>query len=256
MALTGKLALIAVQLVGLVISVFLVAATYLNPVQVQERLQDFAIAKVEHAADAALSNVTGNISNKDSTGRLANLSRQLGIEAEALDLKRQKIVPALLAEAYSDRCKENCEFWATASEITDSVMLSRIAQLRVGQVTLQEFVLKRYETSVRGLLLDLRHFGLVNVLTLSLMMGLVIFRNYLNWRFMAFSIAVTAYTAWATYGYVYKQNWALSILLQDWAAPGYQAGMIFAALLFFDWLFLRGRITEMVGNLISSILPG
>ncbi|WP_166418896.1 hypothetical protein [Cochlodiniinecator piscidefendens] len=55
-------------------------------------------------------------------------------------------------------------------------MLERIAQLRVGQMTLQKFALERYAASVNGLLSDLQRFGLVNVVVLSLMFGLTIFR--------------------------------------------------------------------------------
>ena len=128
--------------------------------------------------------------------------------------------------------------------------------MRVGQSTLGDFLVERYENSVQGLLTDLRRFGLVNVVVLSLMLGLVAFRNHLNWRFTAFSVALTSYTVWAAYGYVYNQNWALAILLQDWASPGYQAAMVFFALLFFDWLFLRGKVTETISNLIASVLPG
>ena len=127
--------------------------------------------------------------------------------------------------------------------------------MRVGQNTLGDFLVGRYEASVQGLLKDLRRFGLVNVVVLSLMLGLVMFRNHLNWRFTAFSVALTTYTAWAAYGYVFNQNWALAILFQDWASPGYQAAMIIVSILFFDWLFLRRIVTDTVSNAIASILP-
>jgi len=32
--------------------------------------------------------------------------------------------------------------------------------------------------------------------------------------------------------------------------------MIFFALLFFDWLFLRGKVTQTISYLIASALPG
>lgn len=255
MGLAGKMALIAVQLAGLLLSALLVSVTYTNPMQVEERLQEFAIAEVERAADAAWSGATGQLGDGGRAERLGALSRQLGLDANAINLRRQQVVPALLSNVLSDSCRENCEFWVSASAITNSAMIERVAQLRVGQVTLQEFVLERYEMSVRGLLIDLRRFGLVNVVALSLMISLVVFRDHLNWRFTTLSAAVTGYTAWATYGYVFDQNWALSILLQDWAAPGYQVGMIFASCLFFDWLFLRGKVTQTVANIIGSILP-
>ncbi|MEO1179234.1 MAG: hypothetical protein AAFV87_19425, partial [Pseudomonadota bacterium] len=123
-----------------------------------------------------------------------------------------------------------------------------------GQSTLGDFIVERYDSSVQGLLIDLRRFGFVNMVVLILMLGLVAFRSYSNWRFTAFSVSLTAYTVWAAYGYVYNQNWALTILLQDWASPGYQIAMIFFAFLFFDWLFLQGTVTQTISNLISSAL--
>lgn len=256
MELAGRITLIGIQLVGLVISALLVGVTFSNPDQVEERLRQFAIAEVERAADVVWSDRTVGQGEGSRSERLMALSDRLGLDAEVLDARRKEVVPAILALAKSETCQENCEFWVVAAQLTNVAMVERVAQIRVGQSTLGDFLVERYETSVQGLLTDLRRFGLVNVVVLSLMLGLVAFRNYLNWRFTAFSFALTAYTAWAAYGYVYNQNWALAILLQDWASPGYQAAMIFFALLFFDWLFLRGKITQAVSNFIASALPG
>lgn len=96
---------------------------------------------------------------------------------------------------------------------------------------------------------------MVTMVVLLLLAGLTLFRDVLNWRFAAFSFALTGYTAWAAHGYVYKQDWALSILLQDWAAPGYQAGMVAVALFLADWLFLDGFFSKLIGNAIASVIP-
>lgn len=256
MELAGRITLISIQLAGLVISAFLVGATFSNPDQVEERLRQFAIAEVERAANQVWSDGTVEQGENGPSERLMALSGRLGLDAKLLDTRRQEIIPAILALAKFDTCQENCEFWVAASELTNIALLDRVAQMRVGQSTLGDFVVERYETSVQGLLTDLRRFGFVNVVVFSLMLGLVVLRNYLNWRFTAFSVALTSYTAWAAYGYVYNQNWALAILLQDWASPGYQVAMIFFALLLFDWLFLRGKVTQTISNLIASALPG
>lgn len=252
----GKFALIGIQLAGLTISALLVSVTFSNPTQVEERLRQFAVAKVERAAEEVWVSEAAARGDGSRTERLMALSERFGLDAEALDARRQELVPALLAFAKSETCQENCEFWVAASAVTDIAMIKRVAQFRVGQGTIGDFLVERYETTVRGLLIDLRRFGLVNVVVLSLMIGLVAFRNHLNWRFTAFSVVLTGYTAWAAYGYVFGQNWALSILMQDWASPGYQAAMIFFACLFFDWLFLRGRVTHAAVNIVSSISPG
>lgn len=237
------MALIGVQLVGLVVSALLVGVTFSHPDQVEERLRNFAIAEVERAADEVWSDRTVGQGEGSRSETLTALSDRLGLNAEVLDARRKEVVPAILGLAKSETCQENCEFWVVASQLTNVALTKRVAQMRVGQSTLGDFLVERYDTSVQGLLTDLRRFGLVNVVVLSLMLGLVAFRNHLN-------------CVWAAYGYVYNQNWALAILLQDWASPGYQAAMVFFALLFFDWLFLRGKVTETISNLIASVLPG
>jgi len=254
--LAGRMILIGIQLLGLVISVLLVAVTFSNPDQVEERVRQFAIEEVERAAQEVWSDRTVEQGEDSMSEKLMVLSDRLVMDAQVLDAQRKEVVPAILALAKSETCNENCEFWVLASQLTNLAMVERAAQIRVGQSTLGDFLVERYETSVQGLLTDLRRFGLVNVVVLSLMLGLVVFRNHLNWRFTAFSVALTGYTAWAAYGYVYNQNWALAILFQDWASPGYQAAMIFFALLFLDWLFLRGNVTQAISNFIASALSG
>ncbi len=251
----GKIILVGIQLVGLVISVLLVGVTYSSPEQVEERLRQFAIVEVESAATEFWTDRTIEGDEGSRIERLMALSGSLGVSAEVLDAERQEIVPAILALAKSETCQDNCEFWLLASAATYPAMVEHAAQFRVGQSTLGDFVVEHYETSVQGLLTDLRRFGFVNVVVLSLMLGLVVFQNRLNWRFAALSVVLTGYTAWAAYGYVYKQNWALAILFQDWASPGYLAAMVFFALLFFDWLFLRGTVTQTISNVLASVLP-
>ena len=252
----GKYALLTFQFVGILASVFLAGVTYLNSSQVEDRLQSFAIEKVKVAADAAWVHASDALDHGDRAERLSALAERFGLQAEALDQKREVIVPVLVAYALSDRCGDNCGFAARAGPVVNSAMLGQIAKLRVGQSTLGDFIVERYETTVRGLLLDLRRFGLVNVVTLALMSALIIFKGILNWRFAALSVGVTGYATWAAYGYIYKQDWARTVLLQNWAADGYQVAMIVVCCLFFDWLFLRGKVSEMVAASIGAIFSG
>lgn len=252
----GKISLLFVQLCGLAMSAFFLAVTYTNPNQVEERLQAFAIAKVEFAVDAAWQTTATKTEPGGRLEQVAALSSKLGLEAQRLEVQRQQIVPALLSYSLSENCKENCAFWKEASALTNSAMLARAAQFRIGQNTLQDFVIQRYQTTVAGLLLDLWRFGLLNFVALSLMVALVLVRNQTHWKLTAFACALTGYMGWATYGYIFKQNWALSILLQDWAAPSHQTMMVLVAFLLADLLFWQGQITSALANAITSLIPG
>ncbi|MGJ8618078.1 MAG: hypothetical protein ACSHWS_14645 [Sulfitobacter sp.] len=230
----GKWPLVTVQLIGITLSAILIVVTFVSREQVEQHVQNFAIAKVEAATNDALDASARELSEGGRAERLGALAKKFGVSAQKIDLDRQQIVPALLAYSLSDRCLENCGLAALAGFAINQTMIERAAKLRVGQGTLQEFIENRYETTIRGLITDLRLFGLVNLVALSLMLGLVLLRGYVTWRFTALSVAITGYTAWAAYGYVFNQNWALSILMQDWAAPGYQVAMIFVSALCFD----------------------
>ena len=54
MSAAGRYLLLLVQLTGAVLALCLVAVTFLSPDEVETRLQSFAIAKVEEAADRRL----------------------------------------------------------------------------------------------------------------------------------------------------------------------------------------------------------
>jgi hypothetical protein len=252
----AKLALLTVQAAGLVLSIFLIVATYAKTPQVERQLRSFAIAQVDHAAQEAWQGAKDRMGANGRAERLAALKERFGREADETEEERKRIVPALLARAMSERCGEDCGFWALTARTVNSAMVQRIASLRVGQRTLSEFVVERYERTMSGLMVDLRRFGIVNAVALSLMIGLILFRGLLNWRFTAFSVILTSYVAYAAYGYLFEQNWAMAMLTQDWAAIGYQTMMIFVSCLLFDWLFLNGRITDAVISALASALPG
>jgi len=250
----SKLALLTAQFTGLILSALIVAVTFSNQEQVEQRLQKFAISKVQSATNDAWDAAKNNIDQPSRTQKLGALARRLSIKADNIDAHRKQIVSKLIANALSDRCKENCGFMLVAALAVDSAMVAKASKMRVGETTLKEFIVERYESTIQGLISDIRRFGMVNVITLSLMISLVIFRNYLNWRFSAFSVAVTAYTAWAVYSYIYRQDWTHTILFQNWAATGYQSTMIFVCCLFFDWLFLNGLITRTIANALGAAL--
>jgi len=250
----GKTGLLAVQFAGIAASALLILITFVNPDEVETRLQGFAVAKVEEAANTAWDTAAQAAEDSGRAERLGALAERFGLEAALTEERRAQIVPALMAFALSDRCGANCGLAAAGAAVVDTALVERAARFRIGERTVQDFIVERYETTVSGLIADLRQFGLVNLVALSLMAALVLFRNYLNWRFTALSVAVTGYTIWAAQNYVFGQNWALTILFQDWAGPAYQVSMIAVCMVLADWLFLNGFFTKLVGNAISTML--
>jgi len=247
--------LLAIQLIGVALSVFLIAVTFASPRQVEERVQGFAIAKVEAAANDTWTKADNALGEGGRAERLGDLAERFGLDIRKTEETRQELVAALVARAVMTRCGDNpCNRLGAlaATAAVDGTMLNRIATLRIGRTTLQDFIAERYSDTVGGLIADLRQFGAVNLVALLLSAALVIHRKRLNWRLVAFSVGVTSYTAWATYHYVFTQDWARTILFRDWAGPGYQIAMVVVCLLLIDWLFLDAWVTRTVTNAIAS----
>ncbi|WP_417277618.1 hypothetical protein [Celeribacter sp.] len=251
-----KIIVLSIQGVGVSLSVLLIFLTYLSRDQVEARLQSLAMQKVESYAASVL-----DASEKTDSGGtsklLSALSRRFAEETEVLQGQRKDTIAALVAYALSDQCDDNCVmFTGGAAMILEASRVQKIAELEIGQKTVADLIAARYEKTVAALVSDIRQFGTVNVIVLVLMAVLVVFKDHLNLQTTTFSVALTGYTAWASYSYFFRQNWAMTILTQNWAAPAYQAGMIFVMFLLIDWVFLRGIVTRIVGNVISSVIPG
>ena len=244
------------QLAGVALSAALVVATFDSPEQVESKLRAFAVSKVERAVVAAVDEAPEASEAGRRAAGFRALSDRLANTAERLEIDRRMVTRALIAEAQTDRCARDCEFWTDAATVVSKVFLHRIGQMRVGQTNLANFAADRYDGAIRSLTNDLRRFGLVNLVTLSLMLALLTLRRDLGWGFAALSTAMTAYVAWAAHGYLFEQTWTLAIILNDWAAPGYQVAMMLTACVFADWLFLRARITNVVLAALPISLPG
>lgn len=247
----AKWSLLAVQSLGILLSGFLVLVTFLDRNTVSARVQTFALGRVEAYADELWSE---GLLQAETRG-LAGLADRFRGEAEASHALRDKLVPALVQYAASEQCGGGCGGTVVTAVLLDSALVQRAAAMEIGESTVKDLLAQRFEETVEGLVKDLRRFGLVNLIALSLMAALTLLMERLRWQFFALSTLVTGYTAYAVHGYLFRQNWALAILTHSWAAPGYQIAMILVILLLVDWLFLRGWITRLVVNFFASALP-
>ncbi len=247
-------ALLAVQSTGLVLSLGMLWFSLISPDVIEAKVQQFAMQRVEAQASVVLKDALQTDMATKGAVVLSALSRRFGVEAETLTQSKEQIVPALVAFALSDRCAPHCVIPAALAPIVESTYIQQISERRIGQQTIAEMIEGRYESTITGLLADFTRFSSVNALAFALMIGLLVFRHVLNWRFVAFSVGLTGYVGHAAYGYAFSQDWGRAILFQDWAAPAYQAAMIVACFFLADWLFLRGFITRLIGNAIATAL--
>ena len=246
--------LLALQAVGLLLSALIFAITFASSEQVVARLQAFAVSETESYARTALDGIEARLSQtQEDGGALSMLAERLAAEAERTEALREHLVPQIVAYALSKADTDHCVPSVLLAGITNSALVSRAANLRIGESTAKDLIVHRYEQTLSGLIKDLRRFGGVNLVAFALMIGLLLGRNVFNWRFVAFSVGLFFVTAYMVHWYFFGQNWGQVILFQNWAAMTYQITLIFACCVMFDWLFLGGFVTQSIVNAITSL---
>lgn len=236
---------------GVAASLALLFVVTMQPQLVEQRLQSFAIAEVEERAKLTLDQAQVAAAESEN-GLLQSLARRFADDAEILAERRDEIISALVRGVAQDRCGDDCSAVMAGSALVSMVLQERVAQLRIGERTLGEFVADRYAATVDGLLGDLRSFAAANLIAFLTLIFLSIFRGRLGARILPMTLLLTGYVLYAAYWYVFGQDWASVILFNDWAAGAYVTTMIIVYILLIDFTFLRGKITDFVFSAIGS----
>ncbi|MGH1413290.1 MAG: hypothetical protein ACRBB0_07335 [Pelagimonas sp.] len=207
---------------------------------------------VEQAAISAWDNAIDQVEADTRLRRLQNVFETSEAQRETIGGQKAKVVSYLVDLAASTHC--GC-LVGHAQAALSSPLITKVQSYQIGDETVRDIIANKYSTTIDGLKRDFRRFGLVNLMVLSLLVALVGFKQIFTSKIAAFSVALTAYVGWAVHGYVFNQNWVTTILFRDWTALSYQIGMIFAGLILADWVFLKARVTRLIGNAVSSASP-
>lgn len=232
-------ALISCQVLGLLVSSAFLLSTLLFPSWIESQLQSFVLDRIKASAEIILQPIAASI----------------GQDIIAAEVDRSELADAVAKATVADKCGSNCARVSLWGDLFDALSLNRVLGFQLGQTTVKDLLDQSYDRALAGLKGDLQRFCAVNALAFMLLLGLGLRHKTSNAPALALSFLLTLYTCWAAYDYVFGQNWVLTIVFQDWAAPAYQSGMALVALFLADLLFLRGRVTNLAMSAISSILP-
>lgn len=241
----------ALAAVGAAFSAALLFVVMTQPKLIEEKLQSFAIAEVEDRAIA----LVGKAQSSES-GLLQALGNRLAGDAD----KMEEALRVVIANALADKCLADCGESRLGAALDAVGMASRIGELRIGERTVAEFAVERYDATIAGLIGDLTTFGAANLVAFLTLIFLTIFRGRFGLRILPMTLLLMTYVCAAIYWYVFTQDWASAILFNNWAAGGYVATMCIVYFLLIDFTFFNGAITDAIIstflNFISNVSPG
>jgi len=241
----------ALAAVGAAFSAALLFVVITQPQLIEEKLQSFAIAEVQDRAVVLVGQAQAS-----ENGLLQALGNRLAGDADQME----EALRVVIAEALDEKCLANCEQNRLSAALDAIGMADRIGDLRIGERTVADFAVARYDASITGLLADLTTFGTANLFAFLTLIFLTIFRGQFGLRILPMTLLLMAYVGAAIYWYVFTQDWASAILFNNWAAGGYVATMCLVYFLLIDFTFFNGAITDgiisTVLNAISNVSPG
>lgn len=238
-------------MIGTILFAAVLIAIQTQRALVEERLQRVVIVEVENQVRLALEPDETGGSAKQMLGKLA---AKYDAEAAIIQKNLADNVPAIVAGLLGGRCKADCETRAKLSSTIASVMTNQAAKLKVGEETLGEFVVDRYDRTTQNLIADVSIFSFTNLVAFASLLLLATFKGRAARHLAPLLVMLIISVGLASYMYLFGQDWLATILFNDFTGWGYAVwiGMIYALL--FDIVFLRGFVISMIGGALGAAL--
>lgn len=238
-------------IIGVVVFGMVLLAIQTQRDAVETHLQRVVVIEVEQQVRLVL-----EAEASAGTAKLAlrKLAAKYQSQAAMLENNLADNVPTIVAGLLGERCKASCQTRANLSGIIASAMTERAAQLKIGETTLQGFVVERYDRTVQNLIADVSIFSLTNLIAFASLLLLAAFKGKAARHLAPFMVMLVVVVGLATYFYVFGQDWFATIVFNDFIGWGYAVwiGIIYAFM--FDIAFLHGTVTTSVLNAAGGAL--
>ena len=247
----------AVQLLGMALAIWLIGVSYLQPLHLAHHLQGPVLDRVETTTRAALTALTTDPDAAPSAA-MAMLTAHSELGPAAALNRRNALVAAVIGHTLGDTaCGPACQPYATAAKAQDPAQLDQFATLALGPAHLGEVVDRAYAQEMAAAVTDLRLFGLVNVVVMGLMLFALKARHWGDgWHMIALSMVLTGILLWAARAYILPPGASGPLYFHGLSGHIQLFAMTALAFVLIDWLFLRGRITKTVRDLMLEAVVG
>ena len=123
--------LMLIQLVGLLLSAYLIFVTYADQAQVERRVQTYAIEKVQKATNSAWDKVTGIVKPGGRAEKIGTLAQKLKLKTDELIAKRNMIIPALIKKSLEGKCADGCGLAKWTGKISAAVVEKALSLIHI-----------------------------------------------------------------------------------------------------------------------------
>lgn len=236
-------------IIGVVIFGLVLLAIQTQRDAVETHLQRVVIIEVEKQVRLVLA---PEVSAGTAKQALRKLAAKYQSQATVLENNLADNVPTIVAGLLGTRCKASCQTRANLSGVIASMMTERAAQLRIGEKTLQDFVVERYDRTVQSLIVDVSIFSLTNLIAFASLLLLAAIKGKAARHLAPFMVMLIVAVGLATYFYVFGQDWIASIMFNDFIGWGYAVWIGIIYVFMFDIAFLHGSVTTSVMNVVGA----
>lgn len=243
-----------VSLSGVAVFAFFFALTFHTPAWVEEFAADFIEKKVSKRVDTAIDSVqppagTGALSRAASAIYAKN-EEKIEQYRESLRQKVHERMADAIAEVrdLDCDCRDKWAMWLKQGTETEIRLLQKANQ------GITDFIQSTYASVTVGLQRDIRIFTSANGLVFLLILAVVIGKPEACLQLFVPAVLAASATLICSYFYIFKQDWLLTIIYNDYLGFTYLAylGIVFGLLC--DIMLNRARVTtEIVNTILSAV---
>lgn len=238
----------AVSALGALAFLSALGAAVFSPGALEMRAHDFIVERVTVEVDERFS----QLDSTATSGPLGALSELLSDRADTLRVALNAGLSAALTDVLANLCHYECAPTDSLESMVREAGEARVSLLQRASGRAWEWAQGRYSESVVELVEELRIFTGINA-ALFLLVLAASFAAPPNAAPARLTLWLLVFSTVASIlGYVFIQDWFYSFVYGSYVGYGYAlwVSLIFALLL--DWVFLRGRITEGILNVIGG----
>lgn len=253
-----KSIIIAVSIIGLILSVLVFGATFVNQKAIANSAKEFIVSKAKDKYAEYQSKIASIPSSEKTLEFLKGKYQEKFDSVSGESAQFEKIITDYI-DFFCKNKKCNLEQEQNAEDLKKSFLsiYERSLKNTVTQAILNiDDVLKNKTQEVlASILADLRIFSGTNLAIFTFILLTTVFAKSELLKSLRLPTALlTLSSLIAIFVYIFEQNWFYTILYSNYWGAGYIALVLFIFILLFDIVMNKARITEAILNFFGSVI--
>lgn len=239
-----RITLLLVSILGVLLFAGAFALSFANPLLIERAAREIVRVEVERKISGKLD----ALSDSRITALAHVALRKTSTDIEAAQKAIREELPRKIADVVADMLDTNCECRKRLVKHAQNAESNRISSLAFVQANLTTLVESAYSSVTSQLMREFRIFTASNAIAFALLAVVTFFRRKATLQLLLSAVVLLGAVSITGSLYLFNQDWLHTVVYGQYVGLAYALYLAAVALLLFDVIFNRARITTRLLN--------